>query len=94
LNIILLTEAKSIPDQEKETLYLPKVNFHGLRHTAATLLIDKGLNVKAVSARLGHAQTSTTTNIYAHALQSADRQAADMMEDIFNGGNNGMKQQA
>lgn len=37
----------------------------------------------AVSARLGHSQTSTTTNIYAHALQSADRRAADLMEDIF-----------
>lgn len=73
----------TIKKEEKERLTLPVINFHGLRHTAATLLIDKGLNVKAVSARLGHAQTSTTANIYAHALQSADRQAADIMDNIF-----------
>jgi len=58
-------------------------NSHGLRHTAATLLIDPGLNVNAVSTRLGHAGTSTTKNIYAHALQSTDRQAADITEDIL-----------
>jgi integrase len=64
---------------------LPHIPFHGLRHTAATLLIDKGLNIKAVSARLGHTQASTTINIYTHALKSADRKAADMMEDVFTG---------
>lgn len=85
---------KTIQDKQKEKLYLPIVNFHGLRHTAATLLIDKGLNIKAVSARLGHAQTSTTTNIYAHALQSADRQAADLMEDIFTGASDRAKKKA
>lgn len=73
----------SLSEEAKKALSLPVVNFHMLRHTAATLLIDKGLNIKAVSSRLGHAQTSTTTNIYAHALQTADKQAADIMEGIF-----------
>ncbi len=72
-----------LTNEVKESLYIPKISFHGLRHTAATLLIDRGLNIKAVSARLGHAQTSTTTNIYAHALISADQQASDIMEDVF-----------
>lgn len=49
----------------------------------ATLLIAEGLNVKAVSARLGHAETSTTMNIYAHAFRSSDEQAANMMENIL-----------
>ena len=62
---------------------LEHINFHAIRHTAATLLINQGLNVKALSARLGHANTSTTMNIYAHALQSADKQAANMMDNII-----------
>ena len=63
---------------------MEKINFHAVRHTAATLLINKGLNVKALSARLGHANTSTTMDIYSHALKSSDREAADMMENIIN----------
>lgn len=60
------------------------VNFHAVRHTAATLLINKGLNIRALSARLGHANTSTTLNIYSHALRSADLHAADLMEGFVN----------
>lgn len=63
---------------------LASVNFHAIRHTAATLLINQGLNVRALSARLGHANSSTTLNIYSHALRSADEQAAEMMENIIN----------
>ncbi len=62
---------------------LPHITFHGLRHTSASILIDQGLNIKAVSNRLGHANTSTTMNIYAHALKSADKQAADIMDNMF-----------
>ena len=60
------------------------VNFHAIRHTAATLLINKGLNIRALSARLGHANTSTTLNVYSHALRSADQHAADLMEGFVN----------
>ncbi len=72
-----------IPHNEKDKYLIREVNFHALRHTAATLLINQGLNVKAVSTRLGHSNTSTTLNIYAHSLRSADKKAADMMEEIF-----------
>lgn len=64
---------------------LPHLNFHGLRHTSATLLINEGVNIKAVSSRLGHARTSTTVDIYAKALRSADRVAAEKMENIIKG---------
>ena len=57
-----------------------KVNLHSLRHTNATLLIQQGVNVRAISGRLGHSQTSTTMNIYAHQLQSADAAASDALE--------------
>ena len=62
---------------------LPMIPFHGLRHTSATLLIASKQDVKTVSSRLGHAQTSTTMNIYAHALQESDRKAANALEKML-----------
>lgn len=62
---------------------LPMIPFHGLRHTSATLLISAHQDVKTVSARLGHAQTSTTMDIYTHALRENDRQAADSLEQML-----------
>lgn len=62
---------------------LPLIPFHGLRHTSATLLIASQQDVTTVSKRLGHAQTSTTMNIYAHALQESDRRAADALETML-----------
>lgn len=59
---------------------LPKVRLHSLRHTNATLLISEGVDIRTVSSRLGHAQTSTTLNIYTHALQSRDAAAADCLD--------------
>lgn len=60
---------------------LPKISFHGLRHTNATLLINSGVNVRAISSRLGHANPTTTLNIYTHALQSVDKTAANLLEN-------------
>ena len=62
---------------------LPSVNIHSLRHTNATLLIAAGTDLRTVSRRLGHAQTSTTVNIYAHAIRSADEAATDTLQDIL-----------
>ncbi len=62
---------------------LPEVTVHGLRHTNATLLIYNGTNIKTVSSRLGHADVSTTGNIYAHAIKTADEMAAETLKDIF-----------
>lgn len=62
---------------------LPAIPFHGLRHTSATLLIASKQDVRTVSARLGHAQASTTMNIYAHALQETDRKAVGALETML-----------
>ena len=56
------------------------VSLHSLRYSNATLLINQGINIKAVSSRLGHSQTSTTMNTYAHQIKSADAAAADALE--------------
>ena len=63
---------------------LPRIPFHGLRHTSATLLISEGhQDPRTVANRLGHAQTSTTLNIYTHALREGDRRAASALENIL-----------
>lgn len=62
---------------------LPDCHIHTLRHTNASLLIAQGINVRTVSNRLGHAQTSTTENIYSHAIKSADERAADALEELL-----------
>lgn len=68
---------------EDESLKLPDIPMHGLRHTSATLLIAENIDVRTVSARLGHAQASTTMNIYAHSLKKLDEKAADTLENLF-----------
>lgn len=62
---------------------LPEITLHGLRHTSATLLIAQNVDVKTVSNRLGHSETSTTMDIYAHALQKQDELAAESLGELF-----------
>lgn len=62
---------------------LPMIPFHGLRHTATTLLIAAGVDVSTISARLGHALTSTTLNIYIHALKENDHKAANAISALL-----------
>ncbi|MDR0904883.1 MAG: site-specific integrase [Oscillospiraceae bacterium] len=59
---------------------LPKIHLHTLRHTYASLMIASGTPLVVVSKRLGHAQVSTTANIYAHVIASADEKAAQITE--------------
>ena len=61
----------------------PALNVHSLRHTNATLLIAAGTNLTTVAARLGHANSTTTSKIYAHAIKSADQAAAEVLQDIL-----------
>lgn len=59
---------------------LPEITLHGLRHTAASILIDSGMTDVSVAAVLGHADASTTREIYAHAFRKAQDEAADVMD--------------
>ncbi|MCL2215805.1 MAG: site-specific integrase [Defluviitaleaceae bacterium] len=63
---------------------LPRISFHGLRHTNATLLISEGLDIRTVSGRLGHRDASTTLNIYSHYIKSRDEAASDALEGLLN----------
>ncbi|MFA6941913.1 MAG: site-specific integrase [Clostridiaceae bacterium] len=83
---------ETILKENKGNYLLDTVNFHGLRHTNATLLIGLGTDITTVSKRLGHAETSTTLNIYSHFLQKSDRSAADNLENLFKNDINRKKQ--
>ncbi len=62
---------------------LPVINFHGLRHTNATLLISQNIDVAVVAARLGHAQITTTFNFYVHPIISHNRNAGNALENLL-----------
>lgn len=79
---------EDIPKEEKEIHKLPVISFHKLRHTSATLLIGQNTDIRTVSARLGHAQTSTTMNIYVHGLNSLDLKASDSLENLLTNNKN------
>ena len=62
---------------------LPMIPFHGLRHTTATLQIAAGTDVRTVSSIMGHRETSTTMNIYAHNLKTAEQEAVNRVEEMI-----------
>ena len=59
---------------------LPSSSVHSLRHTYASLLIAEGTPLVVVSSNLGHAQVSTTSDIYSHVIASAEAKAAEVMD--------------
>ena len=62
---------------------LPIISLHGLRHSCATLLNYLGMNIIDISSILGHAQTSTTMDIYTHSFETQKRVAADKIEEFL-----------
>ena len=59
------------------------LKMHELRHTAATLALGSGMPVKDVQARLGHASSSLTLDIYGHAIPANDQAIAELMGAII-----------
>jgi integrase len=62
---------------------LPRVTFHALRHTHASVLINAGLDVLTISRRLGHSKPSVTLDIYGHLIKGADAAAADAIDALL-----------
>ena len=62
---------------------LQHINPHAFRHTMASMLYFNGVDSVSISKRLGHAQVSTTANIYAHVMEEADQKNADILADVF-----------
>ena len=62
---------------------LDGLTFHGLRHAAASSLVDVGVHPRVMAARIGNGTVKTTMEIYARASYSADREAAQLLHDRF-----------
>jgi integrase len=68
---------------ENEDKKLPDIPLHGLRHTSASLLISKNLDIQTISGRLGHSSSNVTLGIYAHSFKKMDKVAADILGDML-----------
>jgi integrase len=62
-----------------ETLDLPKIRLHDLRHTHATSALKAGVHPKVVSERLGHATVGITLDLYSHVVPSLAKEAAEQI---------------
>jgi integrase len=63
---------------------IPRLRFHDLRHSAATLLLAQGVSPKYISQMLGHRQVAFTMQTYAHVMKETQQQLAEKMDGILN----------
>jgi integrase len=71
------------PDPKKKRKLLPKVRFHDLRHSAATLLLAQGVHARYIMELLGRSTISLTTNTYGHVLKEMRRETARQTDEVF-----------
>ena len=64
---------------------VPSIKFHGLRHTAATLALIAGVDVKTVSFRLGHSKTQITLDLYSHVVPELQKAAVEKIRSVLHG---------
>ena len=62
---------------------IPKVRFHDLRHTFATIALQNGVDIKTVSGMLGHFSAGFTLDTYAHVTTAAQKEAANTMGNVL-----------
>lgn len=62
---------------------LKHIRFHDLRHSCATMMVEAGIDFKTVQTRIGHANISTTMDVYAHCTPAMDQKAATKVDDIL-----------
>ena len=66
-----------------EIAELPRIRFHDLRHTAASLMLNNGVDVLVASQRLGHAHPSITLDVYGHLMPSMQSRAAEIIDSLI-----------
>ena len=62
---------------------LPVIRFHDLRHTAATLMLGRGVHPKVVAEMLGHSQISITLDLYRHVTPTMQQQATEALDAVL-----------
>lgn len=81
-----LYDPRTFEDLFKRKVALAKIeeaNFHALRHTFATRALEAGMDIKVLSSILGHAQASTTLNLYGHALPNHKKVSMEKMSEFY-----------
>ena len=62
---------------------LPKIRFHDLRHSCATILLNEGVDLKEIQDWLGHSNVNTTANLYLHTDMKSKRKLAERLEQVI-----------
>ena len=62
---------------------LPKITFHELRHTCASILNSHGIDPKTISEQLGHANADITLNIYTHSFDDEKKKCAKVFDELY-----------
>ena len=62
---------------------LPRIRFHDLRHTFATMALQNGVDVKTVSSMLGHYSAGFTLDTYAHVTGDMQKNAANIVTNYI-----------
>jgi len=66
-----------------ETAGIPRIKFHDLRHTTASLMIEAGENVVYIQSQLGHSSPTVTLNVYTHLMKPTNQEAACRLENAI-----------
>jgi len=80
----LYATARTARDLERAGL--PRIRFHDLRHTAATLMLGRGVHAKIASEMLGHSTIAVTLDLYSHVTPTMQREAADAVDAVLRPG--------
>lgn len=83
-HILVSAEINKSLTNKLESLNIPRITFHGLRHTHASILLYKGVSVLSVSRRLGHSNITTTQSTYLHIIRELQSQDQDKIVSILN----------
>ncbi|MFT8813725.1 MAG: site-specific integrase [Oenococcus sp.] len=78
-------EINKVLTSHLQKLNLPRITFHGLRHTHASILLYQGVSVLSVSKRLGHSNITTTQSTYLHVIKELEALDNDKIIAILDG---------
>ncbi|AKP67176.1 tyrosine-type recombinase/integrase [Companilactobacillus ginsenosidimutans] len=83
-HVMVSAEINKVLTGKLKDLKIPRITFHGLRHTHASILLYKGVSTLSVSRRLGHSSVSTTQSTYLHIIKELEYQDQDKIISILN----------
>ncbi|MEH7307947.1 site-specific integrase [Neobacillus drentensis] len=88
-DLVICTETGSTQDPRnvlrvmkriRESVNVIQIRFHDIRHTHASILINEGVDIVKISARLGHSNPRITLETYAHLVPNVDNEVADIFQ--------------